>query len=187
MKLLQVMPSDMISCILQQAEIIRLLRLSTTSTFHSPAFFCCLMTSLRISAEKSSHKVRLEQICPIHVGVCKNKGKCKVVPKHCHVVVVFSRHIFSANFSDRERRRLNQQRVDVISLCMLMDNWIRKSEHIWKNCSMCSEDDLSTNKQRPYYGLVIGKYCTNCLSIYLNSQSEKKSIALITTISSKKS
>lgn len=52
---------------------------------------------------------------------------------------------------------------------------------------MCSDDDLLTNKQRPYYGLVIGKYCTNCLSIYLNSQFEKKSIALITTISSKKS
>lgn len=44
-------PSEVISHILQQADTIRMLSWSTMSTFHSPAFFIGRMTSLMISSK----------------------------------------------------------------------------------------------------------------------------------------
>lgn len=41
-------------------------------------------------------------------------------------------------------RLVNQHRVDVASLYMLRDIF-RKSEHLWTDGLMCSEDDLSTD------------------------------------------
>ena len=72
---LRVMPSEVISHILQQADSMRMLSWSTTSTFHSPAFFMGRITSFMISTDTKDCQLstvkwanlQFQLFCSIHL------------------------------------------------------------------------------------------------------------------------
>lgn len=63
---------------------------------------------------------------------CKNNKYKKGVTRQGH-------------FAGSQRRQVNQHGVGIISHYMLKDISRMKSEHMWTDGLMCSEDDLPTN------------------------------------------